>query len=438
MDEWAQQQGQPGHQQHGAPWHGAQPHQPEPARPGYGQAPSGFVLPGAPAGQAPLGFQGGLIGVPEQDQQQPSPQPQQYAQPQQPQQPLQFQPQAQAPQQMQYQQPATQQHMQPQGFSQAQAWAYPTPQGMQLVQGGPVAYAAAPPMYAQHPQQPQQPQLQQHVGGASAVAGTTRRLRWETIIPVAATFCFFAAVALLISDFDRITGRAAPAATVTDARTITNTDPDASMDELGDVEATLAEGEQLRRDGRYEEATARIAPSLKVESPDPRLTKLTAAITFSKGRNTALLAKLGRQRQAADWTGVIQTIKVISTLHPLSADLVKIRSQALAKVKATAATRTAKARAAAAARAARPAGATGGGAPAPGGQSRATTSVAPPRSAQAPASAPKPPGVANPGSTGGGGVSGQPVVTPVVTPVVVPTAPAGTHDHPPGMPDHHG
>ncbi len=399
-----------GHQQQpqqtvGSPWpQYAQPAYAPPQQPPTMQqfqyAANGYVLPGASeAHGAPMSAHGGTIGMP----------------PQQPGAPMY----AQQPAPM-YAQPAPQAHAHPMhggaammldANGQPQAWAFPTPNGLQLVQPG--AASMVPHGAMQHAGMP----------GAPSV----RRLRWETIVPALAIVCLIAAIGLFMHDFDRITGRdgaasAAPSAKTTKPVDDTPSTPAATVD----VAAVVTKANALFATGNFNAAADLLHPVIDVANPDPAAIALHDKVDAANARNTALLKRLGVERRDQRWTAVIATIGQIEQLRPLDRQLVSLRTRARAAQRA----RTAKAaadRAAAKQRAARPssAGASGGGGgrastghrghampPAAGGSTGASSNVRPPANVPK-GSIPKPPeGIpnptgGNPGVVGGGGPAAE-------------------------------
>lgn len=270
--------------------------------PQYAYAP-GFVLPGAAGGQAPpMSAHGATIGTPV-----PQPVGIPAAHEQVPAAPAEWQHGAVA---------AVAAHGPP------QAWAYQTPQGLQLVQPGAVAYAEQPPAA---------------VTGAGSGSNARRRVRWETIVPAAAVTCLVAAVALFIADFDRMTGRSSDATSASAARAVEPTG-DASTSDVapasdaaaGDAQAAevVAQARQLFDKGRFEDAANLLHPLLDVESPDAAAVALHDRVDAAATRNRALLGRLARERSAGRWTAVIGTIGELESLRPLSQDLTKLRATA--------------------------------------------------------------------------------------------------------------
>lgn len=303
----------PAHQDAAAAWPGSGPTLQQ-----FQQAGAGFVLPGAPSGHPPMSAAQGFVGDPQPP----------YAAP-------------------------------------AQAWGFPTPNGMQLVQHGalpvyqplPAGHAQPQPLQAS----PQQPWLQPAAATlaaapaleAPAAAGAApqrmgRRVRWETIVPAVAIMCFVAAVGLLIADFDSITGRAKPA---TSARTTTPvggagaSDPAATGDApldgavpAGDAGATasakqlLAESRAYLAKGNFEAAATTLDPLLAADAPLPAVTRLSTKVAAAATRNRSLLQQLTRQQSAKDWAGAVVTIGQLKALRPLSPQLAADLRQARAKL----------------------------------------------------------------------------------------------------------
>jgi hypothetical protein len=283
-------------------------------------------MPGANSGQAPpMSAHGGMIGMPQALPQDHAPQ--YYA----PQQQVQ---QYHVPQQLQHHHPHSMQHAaahgqpmyhgmhagasgggpaMPSAQAAPQAWAFPTPHGMQLVQPGMTVSHVAP-----------------------MVAGTgmpgTRRIRWETIVPAAAIACLLAALALFISDFDRITGRdgAASAATgsTQEASAADSGDTDAAASSSGDAAEIVAQAKALYAQGRFEDAANLLHPILDVEQPDAAAVALHDQVDAAKVRNDQLLARLARERAAGNWAAVNVTIGQLARLRPLSKSLVELRATA--------------------------------------------------------------------------------------------------------------
>lgn len=197
-------------------------------------------------------------------------------------------------------------------YAQPQAWAYPTPNGLQLVQPG-----TQPPA----------------VAAAAQAPGARRRMKWETIVPAAAVACLIAAIGLFISDFDRITGRDSLSTGTQAASSEQAKDTDDAASGSGDgtaedTEAVLEEADALFVDGRFEDAANLLHPLLDVDSPDPKVVELHDRIDAAGERNTALLAQVQRQRRAGNWAGVIGTIGQLEQLRPLSPNLTQLRGSA--------------------------------------------------------------------------------------------------------------
>jgi hypothetical protein len=388
-----QQPQQPFQQQYQQPMHQAAPQQHAPAQAMQYQYATGFVMPGAAGPDAqPMSAHGGTIGMPMQ-QGHPDAMPMlhgghaMHA----PQQPV-------APQQhLQYQQPMQPQHapmhhgataMDP--YAQPQAWAYQTPNGLQLVQPG--------------------AQPAPGVAGTAALPRRARRMKWETIVPGAAVVCLVAAIGLFISDFDRITGRDSIAAQKPASSKVVD-DTDAATTSTGgtaeDADAVLAEATTLFKQGRFEDAANLVHPMLDVPSPDARLVALHDRIDAAGTRNDALLARAQQQRRAKQWPAVLVTIRQLELLRPLSPSLIKLRAQARRAIAAG----SAKPK-----QAAPSATVAGGGhaghaghhpAPAGGTTSASTTKQPPVSSPTQPATIPPRPD-ANPVSGGGGGIGTAP------------------------------
>jgi hypothetical protein len=383
---------QPPQQSHVAPWptdaapsahapiSDQMPHAPQaqPSAQQFQYAASGYVLPGAPQGQAPMSAHGGTIGM---------------AQP--------------------HAAPAGSMPMLNGGaaaaaaqdpFAQPQAWAFPTPQGMQLVQGGPAA---------QHHQQYQQhqhaPTSMMAMAPAATAVRAQRRLRWETIIPAAAMACLVAAVALFISDFDQITGResSTPSAAQVGAKspaTIPTTPAATEPTGSGTTDAeAIAAARKLFAKGQFDEAKHLVHPLVARATPNAVAVALHARIAAASARNTALLTRLSKQRREQQWSGVVSTINALAALRPLSADLTALRIRA--KQAASASTHHAAAPSTNVGSTKRTHGATP---PAAGGTGHATTGARPPASV-APSAMPPRPDAPNPISghgTGAGAVGG--------------------------------
>lgn len=202
----------------------------------------------------------------------------------------------------------------------AQAWAYQTPQGLQLVQPGAAAYA-------------QQPMAA--VAGAGSGPAARRRVRWETIVPGAAVACLVAAVALFVTDFDRMTGRDAGSVTTSPARAMESAgdaDMSAPLTEAaagtGEVAAVVAQARRLFELGRFEDAANLLHPLLDVASPDAAAVTLHDRVDAAAARNRALLGRLARERSAGRWSAVVGTIGELEAVRPLSKELTKLRGTA--------------------------------------------------------------------------------------------------------------
>lgn len=191
-------------------------------------------------------------------------------------------------------------------YAQQQTWAFPTPHGLQLVQHG----APGDPMHAM-------------VATAQRPV-VRRRMKWETIIPGTAIACLVAAVALFISDFDRITGRTTDLPSSAAARSVADTKAAAD-----DESSTVAEEATALFDaGRFDEAAALLQPLLDVDAPDAAIVALHDRITTADARNETLLMQVQRQRRAGNWAGVVATIAQLEQLRPLSPNLTELRAQA--------------------------------------------------------------------------------------------------------------
>lgn len=220
-------------------------------------------------------------------------------------------------------------------YGRPQAWAFPTPNGMQPLQPGATSMA-----------QPQH--------GAIGMP-TARRMRWETIVPALAVICLVAAIGLFMHDFDRITGRDMKSSNAS------TTTPSAEQD----VEAG----------GTAPEAV----------EPAPTDAPMTTA-PVTKARYDALAARLAKERRAKQWPAVIRTIGQMEQVGPLNRSLVSLRTRARAAM--TAARARAKADAARAAAAAKRAASPSGGdasgpasPPVARGSSGSSSSVRPPADA---------------------------------------------------------
>lgn len=274
-----------------APWPGAMP-----AR----QASTPFVLPGALPSQAQLSAHGGTIGLAVTD-------------------PLDLHAFSGHPQQQ---------------------WAFATPHGYQLVEATP-APMTAPTMVATTPMAAHAAAAPTPAPGATTPTTRRPRPRWETIVPVVAFGCFLAAVALFISDFDRITGRDASARAATE-QVADGSNPGeaegagtapATPLAQADVTAVVDRATKMLADGEFEDARRLIAPYRSVEEPEPAVTALAARIERTMATNDRLLRQLTAHRTAKRWSRVLTTIAAIARLRPLSPDLLRIRSQARAALR---------------------------------------------------------------------------------------------------------
>jgi len=293
-------------------------------------------------------------------------------------------------------------------YAQPQAWAFPTPQGMQMVQPG-----AAPSMVPGT----------LPVGVQATTVG--RRVRWETIVPALAVVCLVAAIGLFMHDFDRITGRDAAAGTSSEqASDATVADADSAATGGGtattpaDASKVVAQATALFRQGRFDESADLLHPVLDGPSPDPAAVALHDKVDAANTREDALLARLAKERASSKWTAVVVTIGQIERLRPLDARLISLRTRARAAAK-VARSKAVAARAAAARKNAGPSASGAGGSHAGGTHSPPATGARPPASTGAtprpPASVPSgsmpprpdapnpsPGGGANAGVTGGG------------------------------------
>lgn len=266
--------------------HGAA-HSGEPASQQFQYAASGFVLPGATPGHAPMTDDGGTIGV-------PAHQPVSEGMP------------AGTAGRAWFASTAAFPHGQP------QAWAFPTPHGLELV----------------HPAA----SSRQHPGagpGAPAAAAAVqhrRRLRWETIVPGSAVACVVAAAALFISDFDRITGQEVTAGEPVASTAAVGATADAPAG--GDASAVVQQAAQLLEAGRFDDAANMLNPLLDQASPDESAVALNDKVHAAAKRNRALLRRLQRQRRAARWPAVITTLEQLEQLRPLAPAHLKLRRQA--------------------------------------------------------------------------------------------------------------
>lgn len=278
---------------------------------------------------------------------------------------------------------------------QPQAWAYPTPNGMQLVQSGPT------------------PTLVQDPSAAIGVGTTRRRVRWETIVPIVAVTCLVAAIGVFIMDFDAITGRDVPAAaqqTAVDpvAAPPTSTDPEPTR---ASPAAAMKQARALVAKGRFDAAARVLTPLTTGAAPNANAVKLRSKVTAAGARNRALLSQLSTHRRAGEWQAVITTIGKLQQVRPLSRDLVRMRSNARRAMRAQAARRAALKRADAASASSRTRGVSGP--PPAGGQPPAATAASTPRPpANVPAGGiPTRPDLPNPTGGGGGAVGGGPATS---------------------------
>ena len=417
-----------------APAPGAPTHLPSMQQ--FQYAGAGYVLPGAPADHgAPMSSHGGTIGMPQPPMAQPHGHAQQFAHQQQ----SQAHPHAAQhhapPAAPQFAQHAMQQGMQqaplqyaampshapqhPAGMphygagatapafdpnAQPQAWAFPTPQGLQLVQPG-----GAPAMHAAQ--------------GAPAAARMARRMKWETIVPIAAVLLLVVAIGVFVYDFDRMTGRDGSAPSTETTKQV-DADPAGTSEaaappaaETPDVQATVDQAQALFTQGKFDEAADMLHPVLDGPSPDPAAMALHDKVDSANAREDALLKRLAGERRGKRWTAVVGTIGQIEQLRPLDRQLVSLRSRARAAAKQAKAKAAAKAEAAklAAQRAAAAPSTQGGGAagghtghktpPVAGGNMGASTGARPPANVPK-GSIPQVPNVPNPTGGAGAGVVG--------------------------------
>lgn len=260
----------------------------------------GFVLPGAAGGQQPLSAHNGIIGTPMLGHAPPAPAP--------------------MPSQMQAAAP--------------QAWAFPTPHGMQLVQTGAVALATAAPHHGVPAA------TLTALPGGGAAAATRRRVRWETIVPIAALACVLGAAGVFIAKFDQMTGRGGAARTTMTSNDVASKDAASGVDaaaaeqvDPGEAAAATADASTLMDQGRFDEAAQMLRPFVDAASPDPTIVALHGRIDAAGARNSALLARLTKQRAARQWTRALITIGQLQTLRPLSPTLIRQRTQARAMVR---------------------------------------------------------------------------------------------------------
>ncbi|MEO6867474.1 MAG: tetratricopeptide repeat protein, partial [Gaiellales bacterium] len=202
---------------------------------------------------------------------------------------------------------------------QPQTWAFPTPQGMQLVYPG-----------AGQQLVPGTAPYGAGAGAATALAipaARRHRLRWETIIPGAAIVLFLAAVALFISDFDRITGRDARG----DAAKVTAAAAAATPSVAGPAAASsevLNEAQALFAAGQFEDAANLLFPLLDTTAPDAKATALNDKIEAAATKNARLLKQATKQRKAGAWSELAATIGSLEQLRPLTPSLTKLRATA--------------------------------------------------------------------------------------------------------------
>jgi hypothetical protein len=318
-------------------------------------------------------------------------------------------------------------------------FAYPTAQGMQIVQqpqhGGMVATAhmpmANPGAIAAAP--------------ASADAAARKRMRWEVIVPTGTAIVLLVTAIVVFTNFDRITGSGAgasagghasrnPAAAddgmnMEDMAAMAKTiDPDKIPDILksntqeapdptlspAEGRAAVAKSKQLVKLGRYDEALATIAPLAKGDTIPPVVSRLRTQIAANSKSNDELLARLGRARTAGDWKDVLATLARIQRLHPLTAAQTELKATADQKLGTPKATPVAVAKVSgggSAATAAKPVKRPAKAPASPGSHSAATTgggAATPPAGASS-TTAPAQPSVANPSAAPSGGVvTGQP------------------------------
>jgi hypothetical protein len=245
---------------------------------------------------------------------------------------------------------------------QPQAWAFPTPHGLRLVQPGAATnLLAADPSFA--------------APGAHAVR-TRRRIRWETIVPSVAVLCLLASVCFFIHDFDRMTGR--------------------HMAKGGAATAAAANGDA--GDAKATEPAAAPRATPQVAKPATRAGMSPKA----KARVQALLQRLRGERARRRWSAAITTLGQLEAVRPLNAAEQAIRTSARQSLRRE---RAAAKRAAAARRSGPASSSRGGGAPTPPGASTGGAAARPPAAAPK-AGVPARPNIPNPtGTSGGGGAS---------------------------------
>jgi hypothetical protein len=281
----------------------------QPSMQQFQYAANGFVLPGAPQGEAPMSAHGGTIGMAQPHGSVPA-----------------------GSMPMLNGGGSAAAAATPDPYARPQAWAFATPQGMQLVQGGATAQPAI--------QYQQQYQQAMHVAGAAHGAPTghaKRRMRWETIIPAAAVACLVAAVALFVSDFDRITGRVGSSSNQSSTQVASTTPADATPAATTPTTpvatpatdaAAIAAARKLFAKGQFDEAANLVHPLVERATPNRVAVALHARIDAAGDRNTALLTRLSKLRRDKQWTGVVSTINALAALRPLSSDLVALRARA--------------------------------------------------------------------------------------------------------------
>jgi len=277
---------------------------------------------------------------------------------------------------------------------------------------------------------------------------------------VVAVLCLFAAVAVFIADFDRMTGRTggdtgsqARSAKSEEATSVDATTETAEPTDGADAAQVVAEVSAMMDEGRYDEARVLLAPLLDIAEPDPAVVELSTQLEASAARHTALVQRIDAQKAGKRWSGVIESINQLEELHPIDAAFQQLRVTAgveRAHARATALMKLGRLTAAATVvdaalkqgpspklerlraeiRAKYSATSTpatvpattmsGGGAhsggthptspPTPGGRPASTTGARPPANVPAGALPPRP-DAPNPGATGGGSPTGQPATT---------------------------
>jgi tetratricopeptide (TPR) repeat protein len=110
------------------------------------------------------------------------------------------------------------------------------------------------------------------------------------------------------------------------------------VESTGSVEEIAADATALMKQGRFDEALALLGPLLDTPSPSPQVLALRDQIEAAASRNTALLAKIGRQQQAGDWSGVLTSIAALAKIRPLSPELIRLRTKARNMVRETSTT----------------------------------------------------------------------------------------------------